>query len=212
MNLPRIVRESKRAHEERPPPPTERTRPHYWLGEDRRKEIESLLVGGGVLPLYISKTAEAKMRNHSISCGERNQEAMGLLLGDVYVHSNETYSIVEDVVTTRLKASRVSVSFERDGLEQLFGHLDDVHFDYVIIGWYHSHPGYTCFMSPKDVETQRAMFREKFHFAIVLDPTEMQIEAYTLSGDNCVPAPFLVYWDEFEDPYGRMKRLAVRPR
>ncbi|MFQ5885354.1 MAG: hypothetical protein ACE5IO_09675, partial [Thermoplasmata archaeon] len=100
----------------------------------------------------------------------------------------------------------------RDGFELLFDRLDDVDFDYIIVGWYHSHLGHTCFMSPRDVETQREMFRERYHFAIVLDPIELQIEAFTLSGENCVAAPFAVYWEEFEDPYGRTKKLAARPR
>ena len=65
---------------------------------------------------------------------------------------------------------------------------------------------------PKDIETQRRMFREEFHFAIVLDPLELQIEAFTLYGEECVVAPFAVYWEEHENPYGRMKKLPLKPR
>lgn len=212
MKLPRVLAEKKRDIREKPPPPKERSRPHFWLGEERRKEVQGMLTESGLLPLYISKTAEAKMRNHSISCGRKSKEAMGLLMGDVHVHSNTPYTLVKDVATTSLNTSEVSVSFERDGFELLLDRLDEVDFDYLIVGWYHSHLGYGCFMSPKDVETQRKMFREKFHYAVVLDPMKLQIEAFTLSGSNCVPAPFVVYWEEFEDPYGKMKRLTFKPK
>lgn len=212
MKRPRVVSERKRAILERAPPPKERSRPHYWLKEERRREVEEAFAGTGPLPLYISKTAEARMRDHSISSGKQNLEALGLLLGDVFAHSAKPYTVVKDVATTDLQASGVSVSFDRNGFETLFDRLDEADFDYIIVGWYHSHPGYTCFMSPKDVGTQRRMFREEFHFAIVLDPMELQIEAFTLSGEKCVPAPFAVYWEEYENPYGPMKKLPLKPK
>lgn len=137
---------------------------------------------------------------------------MGLLLGDVFAHSGKAHAVVKDAVTTELQATGISVSFDRNGFEALFDRLDEADFDCVIVGWYHSHHGYTCFMSPKDIETQRRMFREEFHFASVLDPLELQIEAFTLSGEECVVAPFAVYWEEYEDPYGRMKKLPLKPR
>ena len=212
MKRPRVVSERKRALLERSPPPSKRSRPHSWLKEEKRSEIEEALAGTGPLPLYISRTAEEEMRNHSISSGNRNLEAMGLLLGDVFAHSEKTYTVVKNVVTTDLQASGVSVSFHRNGFETLFDRLDKTDFDYIIVGWYHSHPGYTCFMSPKDIETQQRMFREDFHFAVVLDPLKLQIEAFTLSGEGCISVPFAVYWEEHEDPYGRTKKLPLKPR
>jgi proteasome lid subunit RPN8/RPN11 len=212
MKPPRVVSESRRTILEKPPPPKERSRPHHWLREERRIEVEEALAGTEALPLYISKTAEAKMRDHSTSCGRRGLEALGLLLGDVYVHSERRHTIVSDVVTTDLRSTGVSVSFDRSGFEKLFERLDSAGSDYVIVGWYHSHPGHTCFMSPRDVQTQRSMFREDFHFAIVIDPIVSQIEAFTLSGMECVPAQFAVYWEEDEDPYVGSKNLPLKPR
>jgi proteasome lid subunit RPN8/RPN11 len=192
--------ERKRAITERSPPPEERSRPHYWLREGMRCEVEKALAESEPLPLYVSKTAEAKMRNHSISSGRKGLEALGLLLGDVHLHSGRRHTIVRDAVTTDLCSTGVSVSFDRGGFETLFEHLDEAGFDYVIVGWYHSHPGHTCFMSPRDIQTQRSIFKEDFHFAIVLDPIESQVEAFTLSGSECVPAMFAVYWEEDEEP------------
>lgn len=135
---------------------------------------------------------------------------MGFLLGDVYVHRGNRYALARDAVTTDLDASSVSVRFQREGFPKLLEDLDDIPYDYIIVGWYHSHPGYGCFMSPKDVETQKKMFSEDYHSAIVVDPLNMQIEAFSLVGQEVKRRPFVVFWEDYEDPYGKMRKLAIR--
>ncbi|UCE45194.1 MAG: hypothetical protein JSU93_07430 [Methanobacteriota archaeon] len=65
-------------------------------------------------------------------------------------------------------------------------------FSYAIMGWYHSHPGHTCFMSKTDLSTQRVMFTQPYHCALVIDPVNREIEAFKLLGEGCVTVPFAV--------------------
>ena len=42
-----------------------------------------------------------------------------------------------------------------------------------------SHPGYTCFLSETDLNTQMNMFPEKYHIAVVVDPVNIDIKAFS---------------------------------
>ncbi|MCK5548313.1 MAG: hypothetical protein KAI64_04815, partial [Thermoplasmata archaeon] len=150
------------------------------------------------------------MRNHSLEFKEKRLEVMGFLLGDVYRHKGQMYSVVKDTATGGLDTSEISVKFGRGGFSKLFELLDDVEFDYVIVGWYHSHPGHTCFMSPTDIETQKSMFREDYHSAVVIDPVNLEINAYGINGKDCAAKPFAIFWDPHEDPYGKMNKVKFK--
>jgi proteasome lid subunit RPN8/RPN11 len=153
------------------------------------------------LELYLSKLAEERIRNHALSKKEERLEVMGFLLGTVHRFRNVTYTVVKDVATTSLEATSVSVRFEREGLEDLFCTLDTADFNYVLVGWYHSHPGHGCFLSETDVDTQLRMFDRPWHSAMVIDPVQMDIAAFAMRDGKAVERPFAIYWDEFQNPY-----------
>ncbi len=154
--------------------PPKNVLPHLWPSKKEREELRSAIMTGTLLDAYISKRAEAKMRNHALSMREQKIEVLGLLLGDVRKWQERTYLLVRDVITTDLDATAVSVRFDRNGFEKLFEHLDDAGFDYVMVGWYHSHPGYGCYMSDTDIDTQTRMFVSAHHLAIVIDLSHPQ--------------------------------------
>ncbi len=199
MTMPKIVGISERKVRDKAPPETERIKPHKWLSRDSLDTYYATELKG--FDMYLSKLAEEKIRNHAISRLEPRTEIMGLLLGTVYQHHEREFVLVRDVVTTDLDASLVSVRFDRHGFEKLFDSLDDSGFDYIIVGWYHSHPGHGCFLSQTDVDTQTSMFNRPFHSALVIDPVNMEIETFKVTDGRSYHRPFAVYWDEFQNPY-----------
>jgi proteasome lid subunit RPN8/RPN11 len=192
-----VVEANRLEMDEVPPPPRRRWTPHKWS----REELLDMVRSEDHIELYVSKLAEEKMRNHAIAHSSRRYEVMGLMLGSFHTHGDRVYTMVRDVVTTDLEASSVRVRFKRGGFEQLFESLDSCGFEYIIVGWYHSHPGHGCFLSPTDVETQRTMFSEKHHSALVIDPILQDVRAFFLDGDDVAERPFVVYWDEYQNPY-----------
>lgn len=199
MKGPLITGASEHHIEDKPPPPRERTGQHKWLNERARRSLSSM--GKADLELYLSKLAEEKIRNHALSKVDERLEVLGFLLGNVYRHEGKEYTVVRDVATTDLEATSVRVKFQRKGFEELFRSLDECGFDYLLVGWYHSHPGHRCFMSETDIETQRMMFNQPYHGAIVIDPLNQEIEAFRLRGAVVQDLPFAVYWDEYQNPY-----------
>jgi 26S proteasome regulatory subunit N11 len=199
VTKPKIIGSSERKPQERAPPDKERIKPHKWLSKaslERYRESEQ-----AGFDLYLSKLAEEKIRNHAMSRLSPRVEVMGLLLGTHYRHQEREYVLVRDVVTTNLDASLISVKFDREGFEKLFDSLDDSGFDYLIVGWYHSHPGHGCFLSQTDIETQVSMFTQPLHSALVIDPVNMEIEAFRVENGRSLHRPFAIYWDEFQNPY-----------
>jgi len=199
VTMLKIVGSSERIVLEKAPPEKEYIKPHKWLSRaSLKKYLESEPKG---FDLYLSKLAEEKIRNHAMSRLEPRMEIMGLLLGTIYRHRGREYVLARDVVTTDLDASLISVRFDRLGFEKLFESLDDSGFDYVIVGWYHSHPGHGCFLSQTDIDTQVSMFNRPFHSALVIDPVNMEIETFMVENGRSCHRPFAVYWDEFQNPY-----------
>lgn len=177
--LPKIVRESKKDIQELQPP--------------RNVEFSDKGVSIEDVELYISKSALDTIRNHCMNYAEKKLEVMGFLIGNVYRWKDRTYTKVWEAVTTDLEATEVSVKFHREGFEKLFEKLDDLDFDYVIVGWYHSHPGYGCFMSAKDIDTQNRMFNQPYHTALVIDPIKNEVKAFRLEKGKYKERKFAVY-------------------
>lgn len=208
---PRILSSETRPAIERAPPAIENTRWHDWLSADAKERYEERLKEKGYFELYVSKQAAEKMVNHAKRFGRLRREALGFMLGDVCASNKKRFVMVRDIVTGPLLSSADRVRFDRDSYSELFSELDSSGFDYIIVGWYHSHPGYGCFMSRTDLSTQMSAFKENFHSAIVIDPINKEIEAFRLKGRSCVPLDFSIYWHDLESPYPRetVKRYRV---
>lgn len=183
--------------EDMPPPAPERTLPHKWLP----KEARPLYAEQGGAEMYLFRTAEEKVRNHALSKVKEGLEVMGFLLGEVFTSEGREYTVVRDVATTDLEATSVSVRFDPDGFEALFASLECARFRYVLVGWYHSHPGHGCFLSSTDIATQKGMFDRSYHTALVVDPVRKEMDAFCLSKGEVRRRKYVVYWDDFQNPY-----------
>jgi len=133
-----------------------------------------------VFEAYVEKKAIEKAEDFFSKAAERGLEAMGLLVGRVFSWRGAQYVVVEDFITARNRASAVSVRFSEDAfgelVEKTVGKTSERTADKaarqkrIFVGWAHSHPGYGCFLSSTDVETQRKYFPAPFHVALVVDP------------------------------------------
>ena len=49
-----------------------------------------------------------------------------------------------------------------------------------IVGWWHSHPNFGCFLSGTDLHTQEVFFPESYRVALVVDAVRDQFQFFTL--------------------------------
>jgi len=118
--------------------------------------------------IKISALALLKMVMHARSGG--NLEIMGLLLGKVDANVMvvmDSFALPVEGTETRVNAQAQAYEYMTTYIESAkqVGRLENA------IGWYHSHPGYGCWLSGIDVSTQMLNqdFQDPF-VAIVVDP------------------------------------------
>jgi len=116
----------------------------------------------------ISAIALLKMVMHARSGG--TLEVMGLLMGKV---EGDTM-IVMDSFALPVEGTETRVNAQNEGYEYMVSYLSlirEVGRQENALGWYHSHPGYGCWLSGIDVATQilNQTFTEPW-LAIVIDP------------------------------------------
>lgn len=210
MARPKIVRETKRAINELQPP-GDGVRPHPWLSDESLIAYRRSERSKKPFRLYLSSVAEAKIKEHALAMAPKRLEVMGFMLGEVLSWRKSEYSVVRDVATTELRSTASKVRFDPDAFPKLFVGLDGSGFDYVLVGWYHSHPGHTCFLSRTDLETQREMFREAYHSALVIDPINEDVKVFRLTGAGYEEMPFAVFDQAEQKKPVRKRRLKVEP-
>uniref|UniRef100_A0A914W8V5 COP9 signalosome complex subunit 5 n=1 Tax=Plectus sambesii TaxID=2011161 RepID=A0A914W8V5_9BILA len=116
----------------------------------------------------ISALALLKMVMHARSGG--NLEIMGLVQGKVDANT----MIVMDSFALPVEGTETRVNAQAQAYEYMTMYTDNcepVGRKDKVIGWYHSHPGYGCWLSGIDVSTQalNQQFQEPF-VAVVIDP------------------------------------------
>jgi COP9 signalosome complex subunit 5 len=116
----------------------------------------------------ISAVALIKMVMHARSGGDI--EVMGLMQG--YPVGDTMY--VMDAFGLPVEATETRVNAGKEADAYMFAHMDkctEVARPEYICGWYHSHPGYGCWLSGIDVTTQQNYQKiQDPSVAIVIDP------------------------------------------
>ncbi|PWY99730.1 Mov34-domain-containing protein [Testicularia cyperi] len=118
----------------------------------------------------ISAVGLVKMVMHARSGGI--YEIMGLMVGKVDPETRTIY--VMDSFPLPVEGTETRVNAQNEAYEYMVQFLESnrtVGRNENVVGWYHSHPGYGCWLSGIDVSTQRLnqQFQDPF-VAIVVDP------------------------------------------
>lgn len=152
-------------------------------------------VGGGDGPVvdnsetvYISSLALLKMLKHGRAGVP--MEVMGLMLGEFV----DDYTVhVIDVFAMPQSGTGVSVEAVDDVFQtRMMDMLKQTGRDQMVVGWYHSHPGFGCWLSSVDINTQQSFEQlNKRAVAVVVDPIQsvkgkVVIDAFRLINTNSV--------------------------
>ncbi|KAL7746287.1 hypothetical protein RI367_008358 [Sorochytrium milnesiophthora] len=116
----------------------------------------------------ISAVALIKMVMHARSGG--SLEVMGLMQGKVLPNT----MVVMDAFALPVEGTETRVNAQQEAYEYMVQYQQtssETGRQEHIVGWYHSHPGYGCWLSGIDVSTQMTnqQFTEPF-LAVVIDP------------------------------------------
>lgn len=133
----------------------------------------------------ISAVALIKMAMHARSGGAI--EVMGLMQGYI---DHETF-IVTDAFRLPVEGTETRVNAQGEANEYIIEYLELCRAqgrNENVVGWYHSHPGYGCWLSGIDVETEamQQQWQDPF-LAVVIDPDR------TISGGKVEIGAFRTY-------------------
>ncbi|PWN20609.1 Mov34-domain-containing protein [Microstroma glucosiphilum] len=142
----------------------------------------------------ISAVALIKMVMHARSGGI--YEIMGLMQGKVDIPNKTLY--VMDAFALPVQGTETRVNAQNEAYEYMVEYLESskqVGRLENAIGWYHSHPGYGCWLSGIDVNTQMTnqQFQDPF-VAIVIDPNR------TISAGRVDIGAFRTYPANYKPP------------
>lgn len=119
--------------------------------------------------VYISSIALLKMLKHGRAGVP--MEVMGLMLGEFV----DEYTVnVVDVFAMPQSGTGVSVEAVDDVFQaRMMDMLKQTGRDQMVVGWYHSHPGFGCWLSSVDVNTQKSFEQlNNRAVAVVVDPIQ----------------------------------------
>ncbi|KAH8894881.1 COP9 signalosome complex subunit 5 [Thozetella sp. PMI_491] len=140
----------------------------------------------------ISAMALVKMVMHARSGGQL--EVMGLMQGYV----DGTALVVTDAFRLPVEGTETRVNAQQDAYEYMVQYLDLCRAQGRLenaVGWYHSHPGYGCWLSGIDVDTQalQQLYSDPF-VAVVVDPDR------TVSTNKVEIGAFRTYPEDYKPP------------
>jgi COP9 signalosome complex subunit 5 len=132
---------------------------------------------------------------HARSGGEL--EVMGLMMGSI---QGNTF-VVTDAFRLPVEGTETRVNAQDEANEYMVNYLEamrDSGREEDALGWYHSHPGYGCWLSGIDVQTQftQQAYNEPF-LAIVIDPDR------TMSSGKVEIGAFRTYPEDYK-PLGTL--------
>ncbi|MBN8568620.1 MAG: Mov34/MPN/PAD-1 family protein [Ignavibacteria bacterium] len=103
---------------------------------------------------------------------DTNNELGGVLIGNVYKDKNDKLFIVikNNIIAESTNASLSRLTFTHETWEKINANLEKDFPNQKILGWYHSHPGHSVFLSTYDVFIQDNFFDMPYMTAFVYDP------------------------------------------
>ncbi len=141
-----------------------------------------------VLPVYIDEDIINDIKE---LCKKTKFEIFGYLIGNVLKWKEKIYVVIEEhlfllgaVHSNKYSTSQIEGAAGK--YEKRFQQLKDKrkNENLRIVGWWHSHPNFGCFLSSTDVETQRFFFPESYQVALVVDPVRDSFNFYSLDNNS----------------------------
>ncbi|KAI2777689.1 Mov34-domain-containing protein [Daldinia loculata] len=167
----------------------------YNYSDDRQTEVNSAKPWkdnpNHFQHVRISAVALIKMVMHARSGG--SIEVMGLMQG----YTDGDTIVITDAFGLPVEGTETRVNAQDDANEYMIQYLqlsrDQGSRQENVVGWYHSHPGYGCWLSGIDVGTQsmQQKFNDPF-VAVVIDPDR------TISAGRVEIGAFRTYPDNYQ--------------
>jgi proteasome lid subunit RPN8/RPN11 len=129
-------------------------------------------------------------------------ELGGLMVGEIYEHAGHRAVRVTAAVPARGAVnSMASIQFTSDAWTEMERLRRDHTAGEKLVGWYHTHPGFTAFFSATDTFMHESFFNQPWHVALVLDPVSGEHRFYRWeAGKVKASSEFLLQRSDWQGP------------
>jgi proteasome lid subunit RPN8/RPN11 len=150
---------------ERLPEPVEMPPPGERRGTVLREKGQPL----PELRVYIRDDVLKAMHKRAREAGD--YEVGGFYLGGLHRYEGRRYvDITVQVPAFKAESARAQLTFSNDAQKQFHEIMEKEHAGELVLGWYHTHPGYGVFLSSYDMFIHQNFYAREYHTAIVIDP------------------------------------------
>jgi len=141
-----------------------------------------------VFPVYIYEKILNQIKE---LCRKSKLEIFGYLIGNILSWNGKKYIVIKDhlfimgaIHSHQYSTSQIEGSAGK--YEKRFQKLKQKRKDknLRIVGWWHSHPDFGCFLSTTDIHTQEFFFPDSYQVALVVDPIRGELEFFTLDNSS----------------------------
>ncbi len=171
VSKPAPAKAEKPAPEPRPEPPTIiPSQARVRVAGGRLPLAES---GGAAADVLLDEPPLRAMQAHALSSLDR--EVAGVLVGrqpEKQPDGRYLVHIIDSIVAKHTVMQGASVTYTPESWRYMTDTLWERYPDEsaVIVGWYHTHPGFGIFLSGMDLFIHQNFFTQLWHVAYVLDP------------------------------------------
>lgn len=153
----------------------EHAEPESEIRPDQNAQFATVDIGEcrpGELEIFVDLDVMRDMEAHAIS--NTRVELGGVMLGKQLVDQNGVpYVVVTDSLRAEhYEATKGSFKFTHDTWSQITRQREAFHPDLEMVGWYHTHPGWSVFLSGMDLFICNNFFNRPLDVALVIDPCE----------------------------------------
>lgn len=135
-------------------------------------------------PVFLHQRVNRLITQHARQNSQR--EVGGVLLGDVRQDENkQLYLVITHALQAELaNETRGQLTFTQETWLKIHQSHEMQYPDKAIVGWYHTHPGWTIFLSPWDLFIHQNFFKQPWQIALVVDPSLDQAGIFVWKGDQ----------------------------
>ena len=103
--------------------------------------------------------------------GDPEHERGGFLLGSLEETENIYSIFITDMLIAKYTVNNMaSLTFTHDSWNEAYREMEENYNGKIMLGWFHSHPGYGIFLSGMDMFIENNFFSLPYQVAYVVDP------------------------------------------
>lgn len=165
----------------------EESEPQRSLRPDQDAHFATAMVGtvgDDELLIFVDLDAQRDMEAHALS--NTRVELGGVMLGRQLIDENgRPFVVISDTLRAEhYEATKGSFKFTHQTWSQISRQREDFRPDLEMVGWYHTHPGWSVFLSGMDLFICNNFFNRALDVALVIDPCEQDRGWFQWTNDD----------------------------